>query len=187
MQQTIQQAFPVSEEEYAVLNDKFGDLCEYQSWQLIRKNSRNNHTDRQEDIAQEMRIAMLRAASYFKRQTYIEDCLGKCEDQATDKFVKQIVDELRDLWANKTRHGASRQKFGPHQEQMLEKLTRCLVPVSERPDKKAPLTINSKFSTYAKSITWNSLKALGKKITREKSIRSGMASLSEFDYLAEVL
>lgn len=180
---TIQQSFPITEDEYLALNDKFGDLCEYQAWQLIKKNSRNNHTDHQEDIAQDMRMALMRAGSYYKRQTYIEKCLSLCESQAKDDFIQKIVDELRDLWENKTRHGASRQKFGPHQEKMLDKLTRCLVPKEERPDKREPLKMDSKFYTYAKAITWNAQKSLGKKITREKAIRAGQVSLSEYDYL----
>jgi len=53
----------------------------------------------------------------------------------------------------------------------------------ERPDRFAPLSIDSKFATYCKAIVWNGQKSMGKKITREKSIRSGMVSLSEFDYL----
>ena len=179
----IQDSFPVTEEEYAVLDDKFGELCEYQAWQLIKKNTRNNHTDSQEDVAQDMRIALLRAASYYKRQCYIEECLEMCKKRAKDKVIKDVVRQLANLWKNKTRHGANKQKFGPHQEKMLEKLIRSLVPKKERPDRKAALKIDSKFTTYCKAITWNAQKSLGKKITREKSIRTGMVSLSEFDYL----
>jgi len=57
------------------------------------------------------------------------------------------------------------------------------VPKEEKPDKEAALKIDSKFATYCKAIVWNGQKSMGKKITREKSIRSGMVSLSEFDYL----
>ena len=63
--------FPVTSEEYEKLDEKFGDLCEYAAWQLIKKNSRNNHTDEQTDISQELRIALIRAGSYYKRQVYI--------------------------------------------------------------------------------------------------------------------
>lgn len=181
--QSICKSFPVTESEYQSLEAELGQLCEYQAWQLIRKNSRNNHTDDQQDFAQDMRIALLRASSYYKRQQYVENCLELCEENAKDQFLKQIVGELRQLWKDKTKHGASRQKFGPHQEKMLDKLTVCLVPADQRPNKEAPLVMDSKFMTYAKSITWNALKSLGKKITREKSIRQGMASLSEYDYL----
>jgi len=95
-----------------------------------------------------------------------------------------LVGSLQDLWNNKTRHGANRQKFGPYQEKILYKLTRKIVPKKERPNKKATLKIDSKFTTYCKAITWNEQKSMGKKITREKVIRSSCVSLSEFDYLA---
>lgn len=180
----IHDSFPVTEEEYLLLNDKFGELCEYQAWQLIKKNTRNNHTDSQEDIAQDMRIALLRAASYYKRQCYIEACMELCKKCGKDPVIKSVVKQLANLWKNKTRHGANKQKFGPHQEKMLDKLVKSLVPIKERPNKKAPLRIDAKFTTYCKAITWNAQKSLGKRITREKGIRTGMVSLSEYDYLA---
>ena len=43
-------------------------------------------------------------------------------------------------------------------------------------------SIDTKFSTYCKAIVWNGQKSLGKKITREKSVRNGVVSLSEFDH-----
>src|SRR5690606_2956591 len=119
--------------------------------------------------AQEMRMALLRAASYYKRQTYIEKCLELCNEHAKDDFIKKIIEGLNDLWNNRRRHGASKQKFGVYQEKMLDKLTRCLVPQRVRPSKNKPLQIDDKFETYAKQVTWNSLKSLGKKITREKA------------------
>jgi hypothetical protein len=180
----IQDSFPVTEEEYAILDKKFGELCEYQAWQLIKKNTRNNHTDNQEDIAQDMRIALLRAASYYKRQCYIENCIDLCRKHVKDDVLKSVLKQLMNLWKNKTRHGANKQKFGPHQEKMLDKIVKCVVPTKERPNRKEPLRIDSKFCTYCKAITWNAQKSLGKRITREKSIRTGMVSLSEYDYLA---
>ena len=180
----IQDSFPVTEEEYAILDKKFGELCEYQAWQLIKKNTRNNHTDNQEDIAQDMRIALLRAASYYKRQCYIESCIEICKKHVEDQVMKSVLKQLMNLWKNKTRHGANKQKFGPHQEKMLDKIVKCVVPIKKRPNKKEPLRIDAKFCTYCKAITWNAQKSLGKRITREKSIRTGMVSLSEYDYLA---
>jgi hypothetical protein len=179
----IQDSFPVTEEEYLLLDSKFGELCEYQAWQLIKKNTNNNHTDSQEDIAQDMRMALLRAASYYKRQCYIEDCFEKCKKFAKDKTVKGVLKKLMGLWKNKTRHGANKQKFGPQEEKILDKMVKGVVPIKERPKKKAPLRMDSKFATYCKAITWNAQKSLGKKITREKSIRTGLVSLSEYDYL----
>lgn len=181
----IYSKFPVSDEEYAELDEEFGNLAQYQAWQLIKKNNNNNHTEDQEDFAQDLRLSLLRAGSYYKRQVYIERCLELCQKHAKDRFVKYLVRELQELWDNKTRHGANRQKFGPHQEKLLGKLMRTLVPPEERPSKKLPLEISDpKFKTYCKAITWNAQKAAGKKITREKSVRSGQVSLSEYDYLS---
>lgn len=179
----ILMSFPINTVEYNKLDEKFGDLCEYAAWQLFKKNSRNNHTDDQQDMSQELRWALIVAGSYYKRQVYIESCLKACEKHANDELTYGIVEELAELWLNKTRHGANKQKFGPHQEQILEKLVKKIVPKDERPSKDADLRIDSKFTTYCKAITWNKQKAMGKKITREKSIRSGQVSLSEYDYL----
>lgn len=179
----ICKSFPISENEYKELDSRFGQLSHYIAWQLYKKNSRNNHTDEQEDIAQELTIALIRAGSYYKRQVYIEKSLDLCQEFVKDKFLNLVVLELKDLWVNKTRHGASRQKFGPYQEKILNKILRKVVPSNKRPSKKVPLKIDGKFTTYCKAITWNAQKSMGKKITREKGIRASMVSLSEFDYL----
>jgi hypothetical protein len=180
--------FPITEQEYSLLDKEFGDLCEYQAWQLIKKNTKNNHTDEQTDIAQDLRLSLIRAGSYYKRQVYIEKCLELCKKYAHNEFTRCMVSSLEDLWKNKTRHGANRQKYGPYQEKILDKLVRKLVPKKERPSKKASLEIGKKFVTYCKAITWNQQKSMGKKITREKNLRSGQVSLSEYDYLnSEVL
>ena len=111
----IFQDFPISESEYQELDEQFGKLGMYQSWQLIKKNSRNNHINSQEDFAQDLRISLLTAGSYYKRQVYIESCLLLCKKYASDRFLKYLVEGLWDLWKNKTRHGANKQKFGPYQ------------------------------------------------------------------------
>jgi len=183
--QNICKEWNISNDEYFILNEKFGDLCEYQSWDLIKRNTRCNHTDEQTDIAQELRMALIRAGSYYKRQVYIEKCLELCLSFASDKITKKVIAGLQDLWDNKTRHGANRQKFGPEQEKLLEKMVRKIVPKKDRPDRNANLELDAKFTTYCKSITWNAQKAMGKKITREKQIRSQSVSLSEYEYLAE--
>lgn len=175
--------FPVTEEEFGILEKKFGKLCEHAAWELLKKNSRNNHTDDQVDFSQELKMALVVAASYYKRQVYIESCLTACEEYVEDKFLVKIVQELRNLWDNKTKHGANRQKFGPYQEELLETLVVEFVPLENRPDKTAGLRMDVKFITYCKAITWNRQKAMGKKISKEKIIRQGQVSLSEFEYL----
>lgn len=179
---SIFQRFPISESEFQQLDKQYGKLCYKQAHMLYNANYRNNHTEDREDMFQEIKISMLHAGSYYKRQTYIENCLDLAEQHAEGEFEKLVLDELKTLWKNKAHHGASKQKFGPHQEKMLERFMR-FVPKKDRPDKKAPLKMDGKFGSYCKSITWNRQRALGKKITREKPLRTGLASLSEFSYL----
>lgn len=189
MQSNIFASFPITQDEYNELDDKFGKLCHHQSWQLLKKNVNNNCSDDREDMLQEIRIALITAGSYYKRQTYIESSFKVLDKhiknkQIDDDFTKFIVKELKTLWKNRTRHGANKQKFGPFQEVILERLVKKYIPLDIRPQKHQPLTVDTKFITYCKNVTWNKQKLLGKKITREKAIRTGLVSLSEYDYLA---
>lgn len=179
----IVHSFPITESEFLDLDKKFSKLCWHAAHELKKKNTNNNYIDDAEDIKQELQMSMLRAGSYYKRQVYIEKCLDSAKNYVKDEFVHQIVLELENLWKNRTRHGANRQKYGKFQEKILDRIIDKYVPKTERPDKNAPLKIDSKFTTYCKAIVWNGQKSMGKKITREKSIRSGMVSLSEFEFL----
>lgn len=179
----IQNNWPISVEEYDLLEKQFLKLCYKQAWILLGMNWKNNCSDEHEDIVQDLRIAMMKAASYYKRQTYIERSFEALKEHVEDPFILRVINELEQLWDNRRRHGANRQKFGDHQEAILDKLVKKHVPKASRPDRKAPIDIDSKFKTYCKQITWNELKQKGKKITREKFWRSGMVSINEFDYL----
>ena len=183
--ETIVNKFPITEEEYQLLDEKFGNLCYYAAWQLKKKNSQNYFSKDPlgEDDVQDLRIALIRAGSYYKRQTYIESCFDALNEHAKDPFIKKMSVSLQKLWEDRRRHGANRQKFGEYQEQILDRLVLKHVPKKERPDKRKPVKMDTKFYTYAKQIIWNASKSIGKKITREKAIRHGMVSLSEFDYL----
>jgi hypothetical protein len=183
--ETIVRTFPITEQEYSELDDRFGNLAHYAAWQLKKKNSKNSMTNDPDDDVQELRIALMRAGSYYKRQTYIEDSFAALDSHVKDKFVKGLVKELEQLWTDRRRHGANRQKFGSFQELILDRLLKKYVPFEKRPMKDRLLKIDAKFSTYCKQIMWNEQKALGKQITREKSWRTGLVSLSEFDYLAQ--
>lgn len=176
--------FRINEEEFLELDKKFGKLCWHAAHELKKKNCKNNYTDDPEDIKQELQMSMLRAGSYYKRQIYIEKCLSVIKKYVNDFLILKIIKELESLWKNRTRHGANRQKFGSYQEKILDKIVKKYVPALDRPDKNQNLKIDSKFSTYCKAIVWNGQKSMGKKITREKSVRSGMVSISEYDYLA---
>lgn len=176
--------FPITSDEYNELDEKFGKLCYYAAHQLKKKNTKNNCVEDIDDINQELQLSIIRAGSYYKRQIYIENCLVLVKKHAkkTDKN-KKLIRTLQNLWNNRTRHGANRQKFGPIQEKLLEDLVVKYVPRKNRPSRTQSLRIDSKFSTYCKAIVWNGQKSMGKKITREKTIRSGLVSLSEYDYL----
>lgn len=176
-------SFRITDEEYAELDNKFGDLCHFVAWDLKRKNSKNNFTDEIEDIAQDLKWSLSKACVYTKRQRYIEASLGVVKKHVKDPYLKLIVKELETLWANRTRHGANKQKFGQYQEGILETLVHIYVPKDEQPNRSSKLEIDKKFTTYCKSIVWNCSKNLGKKITRDRRIRSGLVSLSEWSFL----
>jgi len=179
----ISKKFPISNEEYQQLHKSYSKLCWKIAHELKRKNSRNNYTEETEDIYQELVVAMLRAGSYFKRQVYIEKCLKLAKEYAKDDFLGWVVEELENLWNDRTRHGANRQKYGPFQEKLLDRIVRKLVPVRLRPHRTEPLNIDAKFGRYCKAIVWNGEKSMGKRISREKSIRNGLVSISEHEHL----
>ena len=176
--------FRINAQEFQALEEKFGQLCLFASWQLMQNNSKNNHQLDVEDIKQELLMAVIRAGSYYKRQTYIESCFEALINHIpAEGIFNKTYEVLKNLWKNKTHHGAYRRKFGDLQEEILEKLVCKFVPMEERPDIKLALNINTKFVIYTKQIIWNAARHLGKKITKEKSIRFGQVSLSEHEYL----
>ena len=71
---SISLEFPISNEEYLELDEKFSRLCWHAAHELKKKNSLNNYTDDAEDIKQSLTLDMLKAGSYYKRQIYIEKC-----------------------------------------------------------------------------------------------------------------
>lgn len=214
--------WPISNSEYEELNESFGNLARFAAWRLLKQNSKNNHTDEFDDIYQELSCALVKAASYYKRQVYIENCfirslehissleaiqeleslastkkymgqeakaalarVAKCPVRCRtvfDSFMLLVLRELLTLWHNRKRHGASKQKFGFFQEALLETIVKKAVPKKGRPYREQPLQIDCWFSRYCKAICWNRQKSMGKKITKEKAMRSSTVSLSEHDY-----
>ncbi len=184
---SILDAWRVTPEEFKKLDKAFGQLCYFAAWQLSRKNTKNNHQHDLEDFYQSLVFSLLRAGSYTKRQVYIVASLAACNKYTKDTMCLLVLSNLQKLWDDRTRHGANRQKFGPRQERMLDKLMSKVVPIEERPSKDRPLEIDVQFARYCKQIVWNEQRTMGKKITREKPLRVGMVSLSEFDYLGNTL
>lgn len=180
---SIYKNFPITTEEYKKLEKKFGQLCYYAAWQLTRKNCNNNHQYDLDDFQQELMLAVLRAGSYYKRQLFLDKSFSRLKAKSLDSISSLILDELINLWDNRTRHGANRQKFGDHQENILEILCEKFLAMHERPSKADELQFDTKFFTYCKQIVWNCQRNLGKRITREKPLRGGQVSLSDHDYL----
>lgn len=172
--------YKLTDEEFDVLYKKFNKLVSFQAWQLLNRNTHNNHGADFDDINQDIMIALIKSGVYYKRQTYIEECLELLKVYSDGIKVKKLID----LWENRRKHGANKQKFGEKQEKELDSLVNKIIPADKRPNPKGTLTIDKKFETYCKQITWNQLKTLGKKITKERSIRNGSVSLSEFDHVS---
>jgi hypothetical protein len=175
--------FPITTQEYQKLDKDFGDLALFAAWQLVSRNKKNNQINEVDDVAQELRMALIHAGSYYKRQVYLESCMKMVREYVTNNKDLIKLNNLEELWKNKTKHGAGKQKFGLKEEEILEKLVNKYVPIDKRPDKKQPLIMDKKFTTYCKTIAWNRQKYLGKKITKERSFRVGCVSLSEHAYL----
>ncbi len=177
-------SFSITSHEYELLEDEFSQLCYFVSWQLMQNNSKNNHQHEIEDFKQELLMAVIRAGSYYKRQTWIESVFVKLDQFVPKETIwSEINKSLQYLWSKKTQHGAYKRKFGEEQEDILEMLAGKFVPEIEMPSKNAQIIINNKFKIYAKRIIWNASRFIGKKITKEKTIRVGQVSLSEHDFL----
>ena len=88
--QAICNQWHISDQEYETLNTMFGRLAHKQAWDLKRRNVNNNVSEGQEDMVQEIRIALIRAGSYYKRQTYIESCFHSLDEHVQDQFVRYL-------------------------------------------------------------------------------------------------
>lgn len=169
--------FSVTNEEYDILNKQFGELCYFIAHQLIGENIKNNFTDDFDDVVQEIRLALLDAARYYKRQTYIEDALKCARLHCKGERVLSLLVRLETMWQDRK----TRRRFKKKQEDLLERLL-DYIPQEVRPSKQQNLKMNKEFFGYCKSILWNRKKFLGKKISRDRPIRSGILSLSQFDH-----
>ena len=177
-------SFGLTNEECLELESKFGKLCYKIVWELKRKNSKNNYTEDLDDVMQELRISMVKAGCYYKRQTYLEECMKICSEYIKDEFLLLVLNVLRDLWSIRTHHGAHRTCFGEYQESLLGMLVLTL-DENIRP-KKRKLEVDSDFGTYCKAILWNCQKNLGRKISKMRNIRNNCVSISEFDYMGSL-
>lgn len=175
--------FKVSDEEYVEMCNKFKKLCYAQAWDVIRRNSSNNHNFDIEDLIQTQLLSALKSTIYLKFYRYTEKCFAVCEKYVSTKKDKKLLDKLLGFWNNRKRHGAHRRTFNSQHEEQLEELVLKLVPEKEIPKPQDPIEMDAAFGVYFKSCTWNSTRSVGKSITKEKNLRVGMCSLSDYDYL----
>lgn len=176
--------YPVSNEEYAELETSFDKLCMFAAHQLLNGNLKNNHTDELDDVIQSLRWAVVNAACYYKRQQYLEDCFKVYKEHITNKKALKTLSMLEDLWRNRTK---KRQRFTEQNEMELDQLLNEYVKKEFRPNKNAPLVIDNRFKIYAKSCMWNFVRSIGKGITKMKSLRSKMVSLSQYDHVSGMM
>jgi len=183
MASDIFKRFEVTNEDYLLLEKNFDKLCKFVAWRLKQSNARNNCTDELDDFIQDMRIAVLYAGAYYKRQTYIEECLTLLAKHLKDRFLRLMLMELISRWENKGKSGEERERFDVYHEEILENLVKENIPDKIRPSRKRPLVIDKRFPIYCKNIIWNKKKAVGRKITKERSLRGGLVSLTQFAYI----
>lgn len=178
--------FPISDQEYHQLESEFGNLCHFQAWRLIRWNSFSNLADDPDDFIQDLKISMLQAGSYYKRQVFMESCFQALARviYSLDRQAREELLLLRGLWKDRRRHGARKQKFGPQHERSLQDLVDKYLPPEARPRRDKPLVIDKDVRIYIRSCTWNQQRSMGKKIKKESAIRVGQVSLSEFDVVS---
>lgn len=175
--------FHITSDEYEALEKDFDKLCYHIAHDLKKKNSNNNFIDDVEDVTQDLRCYLIYAGSYYKRQVYIERCFACLEGVLSNELMYLIYKELSLLWTHRSESKKVGQKFGRYHEKLLVKLVKKYIPKAKRPNPQEKLVIDAKCSNYCKSIVWNRQKALGKKITKEKNIRTGQVSLSEHSHL----
>ncbi len=175
--------FKLTDDEWKQIYNRFWKLGRHQARSLLNGNLKGSHTEDQEDIEQEMFQSMITAAMYHKRQCFIDYCFKSIRKHVKDENVLTKAKELENIWNKKTVKGMVRKKFGINQEKTLYKLVNQHIPQEVRPSPTDPFTFDQNFDKYCKNITWNRIKNIGRKITKERSLRSGMASLSSFNYL----
>lgn len=176
--------FSLSNDEWMQLHKQFHKLSCFQARSLVDRNNMGSHTDDYEDIEQEMRQHVVIAAMYHKRQCFIDDSFKVLKGYVKNKKDTREFLQLEMLWVKKRTEDGVKQKFGREQEARLQKMIDELVPEGERPDPSNPLRFTEQFITYCKQITWNRIRTLGRNISKQKPIRSGLVSISSYNYLA---
>lgn len=169
----IQKNYPVTDDEYCVLDKKYGKLC----WDAARKLANKNKSDQHslEDFHSEVVLGMCRGGSYYKRQIFIEECFDGLDNKIYMDFKDiDVFTNLKKIW--KKRKGRFCIKEEKYLCELISKYN-CDVFVKN-------LTFDRKFEVYCKAIIWNTAKNIGQNITQKRKYVKSEISLDEWAFLA---
>lgn len=162
------EAFNVTEDEYAELDEAFGRLCHKAAWDAVRKYPAYDVYD----VSQEIFIAMIRSGSQYKRKAYFS---------RAEQYLESLG--LGDLPMVKTcLKRFNNHVLTPEEEHAFLLLMDCLPETGEKPSSKDPLILDKNASSYIKTCLWNQQRCWLKSTGKERSLRKGEVSLSEYDH-----
>jgi hypothetical protein len=174
----IQKKYPISNQEYDILNKQYGKLCWFAATKLARSNRREEED--LQDFHSEIQIGMFRSGSYYKRQVFIDKTLRYLKAFIPHMNVTELdlYNSLRNKWSGKKNH------FGEKEEAQLRQLFDVCKRLDKRvPDPEKPLFMGKRFNIYCKAIIWNTYKALGQHVSKENERRNKEISLDEWSFL----
>ncbi len=183
----IQKRYPISNDEYKVLDDKYDKLCWFAANGLARSNKKSEED--LQDYHSDIQIGMFRAGSYYKRQCFLEatfSYLNNCKLFMDSNEIEELT-VLKNTWSNHK----TRSSFGKPQENELIVLLNKFEGVAynsdsnkiDIPDINTSLRFDRNFEVYCKAIIWNTKKSLGQQISKENANRNNEISLSEWEFL----
>jgi len=185
-----EQHYNITQKEYEELDKQFGKLCHYAAWQIVRFNfPKIKYEQEFPNVDQEIVISVIRAASYYKRQIFLNKAFEFLNSIQLTRQERVKVTALQILWDGRKEKG-NKNKFDKNEEEALVEVIKTNQnKASEKgeaaPTQSAPLQLNKEFTIYCKSIIWNTYKSIGKGITKSRKDRKHEVSLSEYDFLGE--
>jgi len=176
----IQKRYPISNEEFDILQTKYGKLCWFAATKLAASNKKCD--DDLQDYHAEISISMYRAGSYYKRQTFIENAfeyLNRCKIYIATEDMNDLIN-LQSCWNKKANF------YEQHEDKLLALVNKYGKNPNiemQTPDPTTKLVFDDKFSVYCKSILWNASKNIGQNISKENHNRVKEVSLDEWGFL----
>jgi len=131
-----------------------------------------------QDYHSEISIGMFRAASYYKRQTFIENVFNFFSNSdilQNDDLIK--FNKLKKKWEKKSSF------LEPDEDSLIDILEKYKNYCPNAPNYNSPLKFDNKFNIYCKAIIWNTSKSLGQHISKENKHKNREISLDEWKFL----